>query len=135
MAMVPWGDYRAFEESFGVPVEQGGDGPPRYGTDIGKLLRDNLAFRDSRDEVGLQLVDVLAAIMTRALNGSLGDDGWKQLGHLMVRTDHTVWLVRLAPDAPKRKAVPLNDEGAARVVLALQANMKGMLRDPEGYSE
>jgi len=49
------------------------------------LLTEQLTFQDSRDSLGLQLSDMLAAILRRALNNRLQLPGWKDFGGLLVR--------------------------------------------------
>jgi len=49
------------------------------------LLTEQRTFQDSRDSLGLQLSDMLAAILRRALNGRLQFPGWKDFGGLLVR--------------------------------------------------
>jgi hypothetical protein len=49
------------------------------------LLTEQRTFQDSRDSLGLQLSDMLAAILRRALNDRLQFPGWKDFGGLLVR--------------------------------------------------
>jgi Protein of unknown function (DUF3800) len=60
------------------------DGPVR-GIDSNRLLTEQRTFADSRDSIGLQLCDMLAAILRRALNGQLQQHGWKDFGKLLIR--------------------------------------------------
>jgi hypothetical protein len=53
--------------------------------DAKRLLTEQLTFQDSRDSLGLQLSDMLAAILRRALNDRLQFPGWKDFGGLLVR--------------------------------------------------
>jgi hypothetical protein len=55
------------------------------GTDARRLLTEQRTFQDSRDSLGLQLSDILAAILRRALNDRLQFTGWKDFGGLLVR--------------------------------------------------
>ena len=63
--------------------------PPRAKGSVGinakLLLTEQRAFQDSRDSLGLQLSDMLAAILRRALNDRLQFPGWKDFGGLLVR--------------------------------------------------
>lgn len=52
---------------------------------IAMVMRESFAFRQSSDELGLQLADILASAFRRSLNGTLGPAGWKNLGGLLVR--------------------------------------------------
>ena len=64
---------------YGKPEEGGGI------IDIKRILKDQLAFENSRDCLGLQLADMLATILRRALNDRLQYSGWKDFGGLLVR--------------------------------------------------
>jgi hypothetical protein len=55
------------------------------GIDAKRLLIEQLTFQDSRDSLGLQLSDMLAAILRRALNDRLQFPGWRDFGGLLVR--------------------------------------------------
>jgi hypothetical protein len=54
------------------------------GLDLGKLFRESLAFPDSKDTPGLQLVDIVASAYTKAMNGKLPPPVWRLLGPIMV---------------------------------------------------
>jgi hypothetical protein len=53
-------------------------------TDIKKLLTEQQQFEDSYHCLGLQLTDMLASILRRALNDHLQIDGWRDFGALLV---------------------------------------------------
>lgn len=55
------------------------------GVDIKKLISEQLFFKDSETEVGLQLVDIVSNAFNRAMNGNLKIKGWRHLGSLMVK--------------------------------------------------
>ena len=55
------------------------------GINVKLLLTEQRAFQDSRDSLGLQLSDMLAAILRRAFNDRLQFAGWKDFGGLLVR--------------------------------------------------
>lgn len=57
----------------------------RLGVNAKLLLTEQRAFEDSRDSLGLQLADMLATILRRALNGQLQYLGWKDFGGLLIR--------------------------------------------------
>ena len=58
---------------------------------LGMLLRESLAFPNSKDDPGLQLVDIVASAFTKAMNGKLPPPVWRLLGPLMVeRPDSTL---------------------------------------------
>lgn len=54
-------------------------------TDARKLLTEQRKFEDSRNSLGLQLCDMLGAILRRALNDRLQFPGWKDFGGLLIR--------------------------------------------------
>jgi hypothetical protein len=56
----------------------------RYYTNAKRLLTEQRQLLDSRDSLGLQLADMLASILRRALNGRLQIAGWKDFGRLLV---------------------------------------------------
>jgi Protein of unknown function (DUF3800) len=58
---------------------------PMHGIDATRLLTEQRTFQDSRNSLGLQLCDMLGAILRRALNGHLQLAGWKDFGRLLVR--------------------------------------------------
>jgi hypothetical protein len=60
------------------------DGPIQ-GIDSKRLLTEQRTFQDSRDSLGLQLCDMLAATLRRAFNGQLQPEGWKDFGKLLIR--------------------------------------------------
>jgi hypothetical protein len=53
--------------------------------DAKRLLTEQLSFEDSRNSLGLQLADMLASVLRRALNNRLQFQGWKDFGGLLVR--------------------------------------------------
>ena len=54
---------------------------------VGKIMRDNLSFSDSKEYIGIQIADLLASGLRRALRGQFErlDDVSKLLGRLMVQ--------------------------------------------------
>lgn len=53
--------------------------------DIKLLMKERIIFGNSIDYIGLQIVDILANAVRRAMNGRLGIEGWRRLGRLMIR--------------------------------------------------
>ena len=70
-------------------------------TDPRRLFTEQLEFLDSRDSLGLQLADMLATILRRALNGHLQEAGWKNFGRLVVHKAKPGWFSRLGPKIPE----------------------------------
>jgi Protein of unknown function (DUF3800) len=56
------------------------------------LLSEQRQFVDSADSLGLQLADMLAAILRRALNNRLQAPGWKNFGRLLIADSRTPFL-------------------------------------------
>jgi hypothetical protein len=67
--------------AYGLPPKEKGE----VGIDAKRLLTEQRTFENSRDSIGLQLADMLAAILRRALNDRLRYPGWKDFGGLLVR--------------------------------------------------
>jgi hypothetical protein len=68
-------------EAYGVRALKEND----YIVNANKLFKEQRDFQDSKDDLGLQLADILATTLRRALNGNLQKDGWKDFGGLIVR--------------------------------------------------
>ena len=65
------------------------------------ILKEDLRFADSGTEAGLQLVDIVATTMRRALVGNIGEDGWLSLGPLLLNKSRgPLTLSVFDPDAP-----------------------------------
>jgi hypothetical protein len=99
------------------------DGKP--GLNAKLLLSGQREFLDSRDTLGLQLADMLATILRRALNDHLQFLGWKDFGKLLLRRSEpgSAFLqLGTAPDAPNTL-----QGHAKRCVLHWIASAKSML--------
>lgn len=71
---------------------------PIRGIDAKRILTEQRIFQDSRDSLGLQLCDMLAAILRRALNNRLQAAGWKDFGKLLIRQrDPSDGFIQLGP--------------------------------------
>ena len=94
------------------------------GIDIGLIMKEDLAFRNSKDELGLQLADIVASAFTRAFNRTLGEAGWRDLGRLLIcRTAGAARLVQLRAGPHQSDACP---EALAVVARALNRRSKSM---------
>ena len=65
--------------------------------DAKRLLAEQLQFLDSVNSLGLQLADMLAAILRRALNDRLQRPGWERFGRLVVYDPRPGWFIALGP--------------------------------------
>jgi hypothetical protein len=104
---VEGGDYSHFErfekhnETFikQVESEQGLEAGSLMTVRLGSIIGEHFEFQDSRWNVGLQMVDVLANATQRALNGKLGVEGWDGIGSLMIRRKpNVIDFIRIDPD-------------------------------------
>lgn len=89
-----------------------------------RLYSGSREFLDSRSSLGLQMADMLASILRRALNQRLQFPGWKQFGRLLVRRrEPGSCFIQLggADPAPRLKG------HAARVCRVLDAQARSML--------
>jgi hypothetical protein len=82
-------DYRFFEKSFGTKTEVWyPDRPSKLvdGYDVRKMITDHIQFVDSRDEILIQSVDILASFLRRLLAAEIsGDEIARAIGRLQIR--------------------------------------------------
>ncbi len=88
-----------------------------------RLLTEQLEFLDSRDSPGLQLADMLAMILRRALINHLQLSGWQNFGMLLVRKPGSSFLQLGGPGGPPRKL----KGRAAWVFRVLESRAKSMM--------
>jgi hypothetical protein len=67
------------------------------------LLSEQRQFADSAGSLGLQLADMLAAILRRALNDRLQRPGWKSFGRLLIADRRTPFLQFGEPDGRSQR--------------------------------
>jgi len=93
LGALEWGDYshfRAFELGGPEADEVLADLPPEQRAlaappiDTNALFAD-LQFQRSHESLGIQAADMLLSILTRAFNATLREDGWGELGKLIVK--------------------------------------------------
>jgi hypothetical protein len=63
--------------------------------DLGRVIQEDLAFHDSQDMRGLQLVDILASCFRRACHGRLQREGWEDLGRVIMTDPQDVRALKL----------------------------------------
>ena len=105
-------------EAYGI---QGVDEGP--GLNAGLLLTEQRQFADSAGSLGLQLADMLAAILRRAFNNRLQSAGWSHFGRLVI-ADKRSPLLHLRPPDASGQALGGQIE---KVWLALKTGNKRML--------
>lgn len=94
------------------------------GINLKLVLDEDFILGNSKTDPGLRLADVVASSFTRALNGKLGENGWRGLGSLLVaRNPETIQVAHLHPDGGASISVPVP---YARVVKALGAAARSM---------
>lgn len=133
--MIPGGDY-SYYDRFNLPPESGQQLPDgHYRTDLMGVLNEDFQFADSRNDLGIQAVDVIVSTLTRALNGSLRRPGWLGLGDLLVgRRERTIQIVSLSPYPGKAGREPITNEHWIKVITDLQARGKPMLTAAVAHS-
>lgn len=60
------------------------DTKPFQFVEIRDIYMKNLCFEQSHKNLGIQLADILTTTVRRAMNGNLQEDGWGNIGKLMV---------------------------------------------------
>jgi hypothetical protein len=92
--------------------------------DLRKVMAD-LRF-DQSNNFGLRLVDMLASTFRRAVAGHLQEDGWRDLGRVLVCKRPIVQVLELSEQpAPPG---PLTNPDLLRVIGVLEQHCKPMLR-------
>ncbi len=96
--------------------------------DIKTMMTESFKFADSKQDLGLQLVDIIANATRRAFNGKLRKEGWQNLGSLFVKTKpQTLRFVYLAdPRLPRNQPMTMSRQFAT-VVEELERKAKPML--------
>jgi Protein of unknown function (DUF3800) len=97
----------------------------RLGVNAKLLLTQQRTFKDSRDSLGLQLADMLAAILRRALNNQLQYPGWKDFGGLLVR-HHNSGTGFIQLGAGPEMAMPSHARGVCKI---LDSKAKSMVAE------
>jgi len=102
-------------------------GRARSTGDITSLITRDRAYEESTSSSGIQLVDILAAALTRACNGSLQQEGWEQLGKLTIRRNpQTLRLIALSESAPSPFRRVISVGSWATVLARLHAGARAM---------
>jgi hypothetical protein len=90
--------------------------------DARKLLAEHRKFADSRENLGVQLVDIVTTTLRRALHNRLEQEGWEGLAQLQIRSNSVPFLQLGNPEG---KPVQLEGQ-AARVWRTLSRSAKEM---------
>jgi len=95
--------------------------------DAKRIWTGDRAFEDSANNLGLQLADIAATTLCRALNGNLQQQGWEPISKLLIRK-------KAAPFLQIGKAAtgqhPPLEPHAAKVWRTLDAKSQAMVLEP-----
>lgn len=112
MVFLKGGDYSWFDRNFNVDmttapkhlqpfIKKERQNEPFHAFDAKKVLSEHRSFESSKNNLGLQLVDIIVNAIRRALNGNLQVSGWGNLGRLMVSREkgkNTIQMIALHHD-------------------------------------
>lgn len=131
-------DYSHFDARYGVPAddeemnkhvrwmrEAYGIRTSEPGLNAGLLLSEQRDFADSASSLGLQLADMLATVLRRALNNRLQETGWKHYGRLRIANRSATPFLQLGPD--EGRGQQMTGHQIEKVWQALTTNNKLML--------
>jgi len=110
MAAIAEGDYSHFDRfRMAIPDYLAPHVPNReaeFGTDLRKLMTEHFRF-SSDAEPGLEMVDILANAVRRAMVGNLGIKGWQDIRGLMIhRRTQCLRMVSLTRAESARDTLP-----------------------------
>jgi hypothetical protein len=111
---------REYARADGVAIDESG----ASGIDLQKVVRGDFRLCDSRDELGLQLVDVLGAAVRRAMMGTLRREGWKKIGCLMVSLPRMSLLTLPGADSQNSE---IRDSTIASVMIEIDKRLKRLV--------
>lgn len=78
--------------------------------DAKKILTEDKEFCDSKDEIGLQIIDNLVTILRRGFSNTLQSEGWGNIGKLMIKKHKKCDSIRfLGFSNKKTKNLPYNE--------------------------
>ncbi len=81
----------------------------KAGSDINKIIREDIAFQSSHESLGLQLADVATSIAARAMRGTIRLRGWWNLGKIMLsplKPDEVIKFIRFQQANPRWEPSP-----------------------------
>ena len=107
-------------EVYGIPERER---PP--GLNATLLLSEQKQFADSTSSLGLQLADMLATILRRALNDRLQSPGWENFGRLLIADRSFTPILQLDPQSDRSNK--LSGQQIEKVWRALQTGNKQMV--------
>ena len=109
-------DYLATE--YGIKIE--------HALNIGKLIRGNLKFEDSKKSTGIQVADLLASGLRRCLRGGFKDTVAvaRAMGRLTLQNERGKFPIHLVSFADAEDSA---DTTASQVVKAMAKHSRSML--------
>jgi hypothetical protein len=105
------------EKEYGVKFENA--------LNIGKILRDDIRFQDSRSNVGIQVADLLASGIRRCLRGRFrsNEEVAAAIGRLTLQNEKGKWPVHLVSFSNEADA----DDTASKVVQIMARKSRRLL--------
>ena len=94
--------------------------------DMKKVLQENFRFADSKNELGLQLADIVSSACRRAFNGNLQKCGWEELGRMLIKKNGEPPIIDLATSEQAVGRDRRLHEAPSKVWLALDSASKSM---------
>ena len=94
--------------------------------DMKQVLQKSFKFADSKEELGLQLADIVASACRRAFNGNLLQSGWEKLGQLLVKKNGKPPIIGMRTKQQSIGCDLTVREDAAAVWLTLDSRAKSM---------
>jgi len=111
-----------------LPFSKAPSGPLRC-IDAKRIWTEERAFEDSKDNLGLQLADIAATCLCRALNGNLQQQGWEPISRLLIRKK-TAPFLQLGKAAAGQH--PPLEPHAAKVWRILDSRSQAMVLETDG---
>ncbi len=100
---------------------------PFHFSDIGMIMTESMHFTQSHKNLGVQLADILVTSFRRALDRTLGEEVWKDLGSLMIlKRIETVRFISLKPrrkDEPQYSRYNVSYAGILKIITSSAKSM------------
>ena len=144
MSLIEGGDYSGLDRFYkpieideSLLVEFGYNRSDLESISLKEILTEHLKFQDSRENLGLQLVDILTTSTRRALKGTLSRSGWLNIGSLMLRKNVNGKPLAIEPVRlnlwNKRGDTSFTVETAKEVYATYLSKTKSLLRSDERF--
>lgn len=101
---------------------------PFHFVDLKMIMRESMRFVQSHKDPGVQLADILVTSFRRALDGTLGEEGWQNLGSLMIlKRTQTVQFIALRPRSKAQPGVARCTVPYAGILKRIASSAKEMI--------